>query len=205
MPHWDMTSHIRLATPADASALARIYHPAVAAAAISFEVDAPDPEEMANRVVATITRTPWLVCATADAVLGYAYASRHRDRAAYQWSVDVSVYVDDTFQRLGIGRSLYRSLFAVLTLQGFYRAYAGITLPNVASVGFHESMGFRRVGVYHAVGYKQGAWHDVAWYERQLQPTGNAPPATPRPLAELLNTSELDRALGADNVAGART
>ena len=110
-------------------------------------------------------------------MLGYAYASRHRERAAYQWSVDVSVYVRADAHRRGIGRALYTALLRIVTAQGFYGAYAGITLPNASSVGLHEAMGFRAVGVYRAVGYKLGAWHDVGWWDLDARCTpGVAPP-----------------------------
>ena len=163
-------TRIRLATPADGSALAAIYAPIVVGTATSFELDAPDGEEMGRRIARVTTRTPWLVCEDGGEVVGYAYASSHRERPAYQWSVEVSAYVRDDFKRRGIGRALYSSLFAVLILQGFRNAYAGITLPNAASVRFHEALGFTTVGVYHRVGYKLGAWHDVMWLARTLAP-----------------------------------
>jgi L-amino acid N-acyltransferase YncA len=122
-----------------------------------------------------VERMPWLVCEHRGELLGYAYASPHRVRAAYQWSVDVSVYIHAQARRSGVGRGLYRSLFALLTLQGFYHAYAGITLPNPASVGLHESLGFQPVGVYRSVGYKLGAWHDVGWWQLALQERVPAP------------------------------
>ena len=109
-------------------------------------------------------------------MVGYAYASRHRARAAYDWSVDASVYVHPDFQRRGIGRGLYVSLIRILRAQGFFNAYAGVTLPNAGSVGLHESIGFQAVGVYRNVGYKQGAWHDVGWWELALQPLVAEPP-----------------------------
>jgi phosphinothricin acetyltransferase len=181
----DMSSLIRLATPADGPALATIYAPAVVERATSFELDAPDGDEMARRVERLTARTPWLVCAHAGAVVGYAYASPHRDRPAYQWSVEVSAYVRDDVRRAGVGRALYGSLFAVLALQGFRNAYAGITLPNAASIGLHESVGFTRVGVYRGVGHKLGAWHDVMWLERALGPRDDEPaPPTPLPAVQ---------------------
>lgn len=191
---------IRLAGPDDAAALAAIYAPAVAGRATSFEVEPPDAAEMARRVERLLPRTPWLVLDEGGVVAGYAYASPHRDRAAYQWSVEVSAYVAAHAHRRGVGRALYRALFAALTLQGFRNAYAGITLPNDASVGLHVALGFTPVGVYRGVGYKRGAWHDVAWYERALAPR-DADPAPPVPLAELRATpageSRLRRALAA--------
>jgi phosphinothricin acetyltransferase len=166
---------IRLATPADAEGIARIYDPVVSGTAISFEVDPPGPGEMERRIRETLELTPWLVEASEDGVRGYAYASRHRDRAAYRWSADVAVYVRGDQRRLGIGRALYATLFALLRLQGFHAAHAGITLPNAASVALHESVGFRPVGVYPAVGYKLGAWRDVGWWQLELRARSSAP------------------------------
>jgi len=166
---------IRLATPADGAALAEIYAPSVVARATSFELEPPDGDEMSRRVEAILARTPWIVCIAGDRLAGYAYASAHRARPAYQWSVDVSAYVDPGWQRGGVGRALYTSLLAILELQGFRNAYAGIALPNPASVGFHEALGFTPVGVYHRVGYKLGAWHDVMWHPTKKEEQGSVP------------------------------
>jgi L-amino acid N-acyltransferase YncA len=180
---------VRLARADDAGAVAAIYAPNVAAAAISFELDPPDAAEMQRRIAATVPSLPWLVAEEEGAVVGFAYASKHRERAAYQWSVDVSVYVDARRHRRGLGRALYRPLLAIVRAQGFYAAHAGITLPNHASVGLHESLGFRPVGVYRAVGYKLGAWHDVGWWQLPLRErTGQ--PALPRSLSELQRDPE---------------
>jgi phosphinothricin acetyltransferase len=167
---------IRLATPSDAAQVAAIYAPAVTDSIISFELEPPDAAEMARRVATTLARTPWLVCERDGAVLGYAYASAHRERAAYRWSVDVSAYVRADARRLGVARALYASLFALLARQGLRNAYAGIALPNDASVALHRAAGFTPVGVYRGVGYKLGAWHDVAWFERPLLPRVADPP-----------------------------
>jgi L-amino acid N-acyltransferase YncA len=172
---------IRLASERDAPAIAEIYRPAVASTAISFEVDPPDEREMQRRIDETLAGFPWLVCEDRRRVIGYAYATRHRVRAAYQWSVDTSVYVHRAFHRCGVGRGLYTSLFRVLAAQGYTNAYAGITLPNLGSVGFHEAIGFQPVGVYRQVGYKLGAWHDVGWWQLTLQPHAS----TPRPPVDL--------------------
>ncbi len=179
-----MTTDIRLATAADGAALAAIYAPAVEGQATSFELEPPDALEMGRRVVAVTARTPWLVCVHRGATIGYAYATPHRDRPAYAWSAEVSAYVHANSQRAGVGKALYNSLFAVLALQGFRSAYAGITLPNAASIRLHETVGFKPVGVYHDIGYKLGHWHDVAWFERALGPhaTEQRPP---RPLPEI--------------------
>jgi L-amino acid N-acyltransferase YncA len=175
---------IRLATADDGAAVARIYDPVVARTAISFEFDPPGAAEMRRRILQALAFAPWLVDERDGAVAGYAYASKHRERAAYQWSVDVGVYVDEAHRRTGVGRGLYEKLFELLRLQGFYAAHAGVTLPNAASVGLHEAVGFRRVGVYRRVGYKMGAWHDVGWWQLELRErTGE--PARPKTMAEL--------------------
>jgi phosphinothricin acetyltransferase len=167
---------IRMATPADAAQVAEIYRPSVSGAATSFEVEPPSPAEMERRIAAATGYAPWLVCEEGGAVVGYAYASQHRDRAAYRWCVDVSVYVREGMRRGGVGRALYTSLFALLRLQGFCAAHAGITLPNPASVGLHEALGFLPVGVYRKVGYKTGAWHDVGWWQLELRERQGEPP-----------------------------
>jgi phosphinothricin acetyltransferase len=175
---------IRLATASDAEAIAAIYHPIVAGTAISFETDPPGPREIERRIGETLAFAPWLVDQSEDgAVRGYAYASRHRERAAYRWSVDVTCYVHAAHRRKHVGRALYQALFALLRLQGFHAAHAGITLPNAASVALHESLGFVPVGVYRAVGFKLGAWHDVGWWQLELLPR-NAQPAQLRTAAE---------------------
>jgi L-amino acid N-acyltransferase YncA len=191
-----MPATIRLATIADGPALAAIYAPAVSAHATSFELEPPDGAEMARRVASLTTRTPWLVCEHRSTVIGYAYASPHRDRWAYQWSVEVSAYVSADAHRRGVARALYASLFAVLAVQGFRNAYAGITLPNVASVGFHQAVGFTPVGVYRGVGYKFGAWHDVLWLERALQPRV-VNPTVPTPLPNAGSNPAFPEALNA--------
>lgn len=191
-----MPATLRLAGPADGAALAAIYRPAVTHSATSFELEPPDGAEMARRVAHLTARTPWLVCEAGGAVAGYAYASPHRDRAAYQWAVEVSAYVRGDVHRAGVARALYAALFGVLAAQGFRAAYAGITLPNAASVGFHAALGFTPVGVYRGVGYKHGAWHDVAWLERALAPRTPEPPP-PVPLPALLDAPAFRDALAA--------
>ncbi len=185
-----------MATPADAAAIAEIYRPVVAGTAISFEIDPPSPAEMEQRIRAVLGYAPWLMCEEGGTVVGYAYAGRHRERAAYGWCVDVSVYVREAMRRGGVGRALYGSLFALLRLQGFCAAHAGITLPNPASVGLHESLGFLPVGVYRKVGFKGGAWHDVGWWQLELRERRGAPPPV-LGLDELRRHPGFDAALGA--------
>jgi L-amino acid N-acyltransferase YncA len=187
-------SSIRLATERDAEEIAAIYAPNVTDTIISFESEPPTADEMRLRIEGTLERYPWLVCERRGRVLGYAYAGAHGFRAAYRWSVDVSVYVHEEAHRTGVGRALYTSLFAVLDLQGFYNAYAGATLPNPASVGLHESLGFRSVGVYRGVGYKLGAWHDVGWWHLPLRERV-ADPDLPADLPSVLGSEGWDAAL----------
>jgi L-amino acid N-acyltransferase YncA len=185
---------IRLATERDAEQIAAIYAPNVTDTIISFEFEPPTADEMRRRIEVTLRRYPWLVCERQGRVLGYAYAGAHGSRAAYQWSVDVSVYVHEDARRTGVGRALYASLFAALDLQGFYNAYAGATLPNPASVGLHEAVGFQPVGVYRGVGYKLGAWHDVVWWHLLLRERV-AYPNPPVNLPSVLGSEEWDVAL----------
>jgi L-amino acid N-acyltransferase YncA len=178
---WVPERHIRMARAADSAAVAAIYRPAVIDAATSFEIDPPDGAEMARRMEAVLAVAPWLVCVGPGGdVVGYAYAARHRERPAYQWSVDATVYIRADHHRRGVGRALYDVLFGLLRLQGFCVAHAGITLPNAGSVGLHEALGFRLVGVYPAVGWKLGAWRDVGWWQL---PLCELPPAPAPPLS----------------------
>ena len=129
---------------------------------------------MAARINKCRARWQWLVAEVDSEVVGFAYGSQHRERAAYRWSVEVSAYVDRHHHRKGIGRALYRALFAELADKGFCHAFAGITLPNDPSVTFHTSMGFEPIGTFRSIGWKFGRWHDVAWLQRQLR---SSPPA----------------------------
>jgi L-amino acid N-acyltransferase YncA len=170
-----MAAGIRLATAGDAEAVQAIYAPIVLDTVISFEVEPPSVSEMRQRILETLEHWPWLVCEHDGEVIGYAYAGKYRVRLAYQWSVDVSVYIHERARRRGVGRALYKALFSLLRLQGFYNAQAGITLPNAGSIGLHEALGFQPIGVYRKIGYKLGAWHDVGWWQLVLQPHVVAP------------------------------
>jgi L-amino acid N-acyltransferase YncA len=177
-----LLSHIRTATPDDAAAVAAIYAPIVEQTPISFELEAPSLEEMRSRIERTLLRLPWLVSVDGEGVVdGYVYAGAHRERPAYQWSVDVTAYVREDVRRTGVGRRLYTELFDQLRVLGYCQAFAGITLPNPASVGLHESLGFERIGVYRSVGFKLGQWRDVGWWQMTLRST--ARPEAPQSLA----------------------
>src|SRR5262245_45229084 len=170
-----MPARIRFADESDAAAIVEIYRPIVESTTISFETVLPDRQEMARRIVETTREHPWLVCDIGGRVAGYAYATKHRVRSAYRWSVDTSVYVSTSFRQGGVGRGLYESLFGILAAQGYFNAYAGIALPNAASVGLHEAVGFRKIGVYQRVGYKFGEWRDVGWWQLELRPHEESP------------------------------
>jgi L-amino acid N-acyltransferase YncA len=187
---------LRPAREADADGICAIYGPIVAETAISFELDVPAVAEMARRITDLQERYPWLVAEEGGEVAGYAYGSAHRTRAAYGWSTDVSAYVHPRAHRRGVGRALYAALLDLLHRQRYEQAFAGIALPNPASVGLHEAMGFTPVGIYRDVGWKLGRWHDVGWWQRCLGPTDRAPaaPAPPRPFGDL-TPGEIDEAL----------
>jgi phosphinothricin acetyltransferase len=165
----------------DAAACAAIYAPSVEQGVISFEERAPAGAEMAARIGRIAATHPWLVAECGGEVVGYAYSCPHRERAAYRWAVDVSVYVAAGQRGQGHGRALYEALFERLRRQRFQVACAGITLPNQASVGLHESLGFVAVGVNRRIGWKQGAWRDVGWWQLELTPPGSEAPAEPLP------------------------
>ncbi|MBL8325703.1 MAG: N-acetyltransferase [Rubrivivax sp.] len=171
---------IRVATPQDAAAVQAIYAPIVLHTPISFEEAPPGIDEMRERLRSRLLRFPWLVGEDEHGqVNGYVYAGPHAERAAYRWSVDVTVYVRQDCRRQGVGQRLYSRLFELLAALGYHQAFAGITLPNEGSVGLHEAMGFRPVARYRKVGFKLGRWHDVGYWQRELRPpTGE--PAEPR-------------------------
>jgi phosphinothricin acetyltransferase len=171
---------LRHADPArDGAACAALYGPYVDGSAVSFEEIAPDGVAMASRIEQIIATHPWIVAEHGGEVIGFAYAGPHRARRAYRWAADVSVYVDRRFHGQGLGRLLYSSLFELLRRQGLLVACAGITLPNAPSVGLHEALGFVQVGVYGSIGFKDGAWRDVGWWQLALAPTPNGEPPEP--------------------------
>jgi L-amino acid N-acyltransferase YncA len=178
---------VRIADPArDAARVAEIYRPAVESTIATFEETPPTDEEMAERMRATLERLPWLVAESGGEIVGYAYAAPHHRRPGYRWSVDISVYVDPARQGAGVGRALYDRLLVILRRQRFVNVYAGIALPNPASERLHAATGMRRIGVYERVGYKLGAWRDVAWFGLRLAEPEGEPPE-PIPLPELEN------------------
>jgi phosphinothricin acetyltransferase len=166
---------IRQATADDAAGILKIYSPFCQNSIVSFELEPPSEQEMRARIENCNATHLWLVDADEHGVHAYAYANQHKERAAYRWSVDVSIYIADEKRNQGLGTHLYTRLFVELRERGFYNAFAGITLPNQASVRLHEKLGFKPVGTYRNVGYKMGKWHDVAWYSLVLKPHDSEP------------------------------
>ncbi|MDC9823976.1 GNAT family N-acetyltransferase [Devosia sp. ZB163] len=175
---------VRAAQPDDGESIAAIYAPIVRDTSVSFETEPPSGAVMAERIRSTISSHPYLVAERAGEVVGYAYASKHRERAAYRWSVDVTVYVALQARRTGVGRALYGPLLSILRTQGFHSAFAGIALPNAGSVGLHVAMGFVPVGIYRNVGFKHGRWHSVGWWGLELV-EGVETPTEPLPLSSV--------------------
>ena len=163
-----MTECFRFAVSDDAADILEIYTPIALNTPTCFELEAPTLEEMQRRIRTIQEQYPWVVYEKDGKVLGYAYAGPHRARPAYNWSADLSVYVNPSMRRKGLGRALYTALFNILKQQGIVNVYAGVTLPNPGSVGLHEALGFTPVGIYHQVGYKLGKWHDICHFQFSL-------------------------------------
>jgi phosphinothricin acetyltransferase len=191
-----MSRIIRLARETDAREIVEIYAPFCSETPVSFETEAPTVSEMRRRIARTLKSYPWLVCEEGEVILGYAYASQHRERAAYRWSTDVSVYIRERHRQSGLGRALYTSLLALLRLQGFKSALAGATLPNPGSVALHEGMGFEPVGTYRKIGFKCGKWHDVRWWQLRLADS-EADPREPLDMQQASSLAGWEAALAA--------
>lgn len=183
-----MSVTLRLASLDDAADILAIYAPYCASTNVTFEVVPPTLDQMRDRIARITDEYPWLVGEVDGRVVGYVYASRFRERAAYRWTAEVAVYVAPSAQRRGLGRALYTSLIAILRAQGFFQAVAGITVPNISSIRLHESVGFQQTGVFPAVGHKEGRWLDVGWWQLALQPEISNPPE-PRPVRLLRDSA----------------
>lgn len=174
--------HIRPVRVEDASALLAIYRPYVEHTDISFEFTTPDEAEFAGRIANISAEYPYLVCEMDGAAVGYAYAHRHMDRAAYDWNVETTIYLAESARGQGVGPVLYRALLAALRMQNIRAAYACITSSNGRSVHLHEKLGFQTVGVFENAGWKAGAWHDITWMRCVLAPyEGEPAPVIPFP------------------------
>ena len=190
----DPNISLRLADKRDAEGALEIYTPYILNTPITFETKVPTLSAMAYRIGQVIQVAPWLVCENTEGICGFAYAAPHRVRTAYRWSREVSVYVKESYQRQGLARALYAAILEIIMFQGYTNALAGITLPNPGSVAFHESFGFNSVGVYHSVGFKFGEWHDVGWWELNLNPTG-AKPGEIASLSSVVECGKLEEVL----------
>lgn len=179
-----MSHTIRVATPQDAEQIQAIYGPIVQNTAVSFETEIPEIERIADQISKTVKTLPWFVLEQDEGIIGYAHATRLRERAAYRWSVEVSVYVRPTARSSGIGRKLGTAVLDALSEQGYVNAFGIVALPNPGSVRLMEALGFFPVGVLRKAGYKLGAWHDVGWWQRTL--AGHDPdPSEPKPFSEI--------------------
>lgn len=159
---------VRAAELSDADKMLLIYSTYVENTTVTAEYKTPSIEDFQERISNFTKKTPWLVCIIDGEIVGYSYASPHRARAAYQWSVETSIYVSKKYHRKGIATALYTAIFEILKLQGYYNIYVGITMPNDRSVAFHLSMGFEKSGAYKDSMYKFGEWRDVIWMGKSL-------------------------------------
>jgi L-amino acid N-acyltransferase YncA len=190
----DLETTVRPAEQGDAAAIAAIYAPYVRETAITFETEPPSTAIMALRIATTVETHPWLVADCGGEIVGFAYAGKHRERPAYRWTVDVTVYVSAQIRRRGMGRALYLVLLEVLRQQGFRSAFAEIVLPNPGSIRLHEMAGFKPIGIHKDVGFKLGRWHDIAYWRMDLA-DGTAPPVEPVPFASFRDRPEFAAAL----------
>ena len=177
---------IRFATSLDSWALLHIYGQYIDKP-VTFECALPSEEEFAARIECIAAEYPYLVCEDGDKIVGYAYAHRAQERAAYQWNAELSVYLDRSATERGLGSALYETLISLLRLQGIKTVYGCVTLPNPGSERLHKRLGFRRLGVYQSAGFKAGAWHDVAWFEKSIAPY-DMEPKPPLPVSALEET-----------------
>lgn len=175
---------LRLATPADAKGILDIYAPYITDTSFTFETEVPSTEEFAERIKTYLINWPWLVCEVDGKIAGYAYGARYRERLAYQWCTESSIYIHEDFQKTGIGKSLYTTLFDILKRQGFRNVYAVINLPNEKSVAFHERLGFTYFATYEQVGYKLDKWKNVGWW-RLIVNEFDDEPAVPMKFSDL--------------------
>ncbi len=168
---------LRLANSSDAATILEIYTPYILNTAFTFETEIPSPKAFEQRIISCLETWPWVVCVIDGVLAGYSYAARHRERTAYQWCVESSVYIRDGFQQRGLAGLLYSALFEILKHQKFINVYAGITLPNHKSVAFHDKSGFKKFVEYDSIGYKLGKWHTVSWWQLRLNNYANNPVA----------------------------
>jgi len=185
---------IRSAENRDTERILDIYTPYITDTPVSFETEVPSIEAFQKRIMDYKKKLPWLVCEIENVMTGYAYATHHRQRKAYDYTKELSVYIHQHFRHRGIATGLYTALIEILKHQGVANVLAGITLPNTESVGFHERFGFKLVGIYHAVGFKLGLYHDVGWWEMPIS-TNNTSWQDIKPLHEIIGTDMWNKAI----------
>ncbi len=186
-------ARIRVAREEDAEEILSIYQPFILETAVTFEEEVPALSVFQQRIATIMEDNPFFVCELENRIVGFAYASAYRSRAAYRWTREVSVYVHPDFQRKNIARALYHVLLATLKRQEFITAFGVITLPNQGSVALHESFGFRPLSIYKHVGFKLGRWHDVGWWELSLTGNSDATPKEIIPFSEIKYQDEIDQ------------
>lgn len=176
--------NIRSAAPKDAEAILEIYAPFVKHSFVTFEEEVPPVSAFQARIAQTLEKYPFLVCTDDETVVGYAYASSFRSRAAYNWDAELSVYMSPAHGGKGLGKRLYAALLALLERQNIVNVYGCLALPNHQSERLHEAMDFRRLGVFPKTGYKDGKWLDILWYDKVISPQ-TVPPAPFIPFSKL--------------------
>jgi phosphinothricin acetyltransferase len=189
---------IRLITPDDAEAALNVYAPYVLHTSATFEYEIPAAEDFRKKIEKITAQYPWLACECDGEIAGYAYGSMHRDRTAYQWSPEATVYLNEKFHRKGIARVLYSALFEMLKMQGYYTAFAGVLSTNEKSVEFHRAMGFEDIGLFKNIGYKLGEWHTNLWMQYEIQKPILNPPV-PKAIGEIIGTEEFEKIIGKAN------
>ncbi len=161
--------HIRPVSLEDSAQILNIYASFIRDTTITFEYEVPSLEEFTKRVDSISSHFPYIVAEVNGEIAGYAYSHTLRERAAYQWDAELSIYVSDAYQKLGLGKLLYGAIIELSKLQNIHTVYGCVTAPNPKSDRLHAYFGFEKVGVYHNTGYKHGGWHDVIWYEKQIK------------------------------------
>lgn len=182
------TVHFRRATEEDVVSILAIYAPYVTDSAITFEYDVPSEEEFRQRIRTISAEYPYFVCESDGLILGYAYAHRHMERAAYQWNAEISIYIRQGFTGKGLGKTMCQALIDLLRLQGIRNVFSCVTIPNERSAHLHHSMEFSTEGIFQNAGYKCGKWQTIAWFRKNIAPYTNEP-------APFLPISRIDRQL----------
>ena len=190
----DKAFHIRLVKPADYAAILNIYSPYVTSTAVTFEYDVPSLSDFSERIKNICSHYPCLVCEANGEIIGYCYSGIHRVKTAYQWSTECTIYIAQAYHRKGIAKELYKTLFAILKLQGFVNVYAGVSVPNEQSEKFHIKSGFTEIGLFEKIGYKLGQWHNLKFFQLILN-EHSANPLPPVSIGEVQKTEEFRKIL----------